>query len=694
MSTLSHEGEGISRSPGLTTIAMSKQSPDIDLSLVTYNSQRWLPDFFRSLAAQDFPLSKIHLSIVDHSPDEDCVEALHREVEGLPLASVEIERRENLGFGAGHNRAVALGQSEFVLVSNVDLTFEADTLARLVGEAIADEPNVAAWECRQKPFEHPKNYDILTHNTPWVSGACLLLRRSAFEQIGGFDERFFMYGEDVDLSLRLREQGYHLRYCPDCVVWHHAYEQPGQIKAGQYFGATLANMYLRLRFGTARDIAIGLAMQAALLVHPSPVAGRLRGVLRNYGKLIQNAWYFIESRSHKNPRPHRGRGHGEGATKGSAFTLTRRVSRVDLSLNEGEGNLKAEFRKWDYALHREGAFVAAMALPADPPLVSIVVRTYPGRLPLLKQALASLQAQTWRNLEVVVVEDGGETCRNYVSELNSKPSPPGRGEGEGTDNSSPHPPGFTGRPLPEGEATVQFVYHAAPKFGRCRTGNIGLELATGVFIGFLDDDDLLFADHVETLATTLLAHGGMNAAYAHAWEVETAFTPGAWTLYHEQPPRGRMPRAFDAKALWCANYIPIQTVLFRRELYEKHGGFHEPLDALEDWDLWQRYALDGYFLYVDKTTSIYRTPANRDTRPERMLALARYYRLAAERQAGMIKDGKSIADRRHELGIGDPFYVSERGQRLMKWLARHPRIYQWARVIVHIYPRPHRGEGR
>jgi hypothetical protein len=54
----------------------------------------------------------------------------------------------------------------------------------------------------------------------WVSAACLLVRRDAFESIGGFDESFFMYAEDIDLCLRLRNAGWQVRYCPSACVEH------------------------------------------------------------------------------------------------------------------------------------------------------------------------------------------------------------------------------------------------------------------------------------------------------------------------------------------------------------------------------------------------------------------------------------------------------------------------------------------
>ncbi|EQD38547.1 Glycosyl transferase, family 2 domain protein, partial [mine drainage metagenome] len=150
--------------------------PIIDISVVTFNSERWIEEFLCSLLALDYPLSHINLFFVDNGSTDSTWKKLTEASTRLRAQgiSVSFDQRSNRGFGAGHNVAVAMGTAEYCLVSNVDLIFEREALKRVVAIAVSDEQRVAAWELRQKPYEHPKFYDPVTGITNWNSHACVL----------------------------------------------------------------------------------------------------------------------------------------------------------------------------------------------------------------------------------------------------------------------------------------------------------------------------------------------------------------------------------------------------------------------------------------------------------------------------------------------------------------------------------------
>jgi hypothetical protein len=188
---------------------------------------------------------------------------------------------ENLGFARGHNRLWREGPREGrLLILNPDALPAPHLLARL--GALADaRPGWAAIEARQIPIEHPKPFDPATWEAAWVSGACTLLDGAAFEAVGGFDEQFFMYGEDVDLSWRLRARGRRLYFCPETFVYHAkrlAGRQPA-VSAAETHHGPLALMLLRAKYG--RD-DLNARILELLRADPRPECAR---TLADYDRL-------------------------------------------------------------------------------------------------------------------------------------------------------------------------------------------------------------------------------------------------------------------------------------------------------------------------------------------------------------------------------------------------------------------------
>lgn len=134
----------------------------------------------------------------------------------------QLESQGNIGFGAGHNRlmqqAFAAG-AELYIATNPDGVFHPDALKFIVAMNMAQAGN-SLIEAIQFPEEHPKVYDISSFDTTWASGACLAISRKIYEALGGFDESFFMYCEDVDYSWRARANGFAVKICPRALFFH------------------------------------------------------------------------------------------------------------------------------------------------------------------------------------------------------------------------------------------------------------------------------------------------------------------------------------------------------------------------------------------------------------------------------------------------------------------------------------------
>jgi GT2 family glycosyltransferase/2-polyprenyl-3-methyl-5-hydroxy-6-metoxy-1,4-benzoquinol methylase len=538
--------------------------PEIDISVVSYNSSRWVESFFESLVSQNYPLEKINFKLVDNGSVDNTVGLFQKLIhsQGGKFSSAEVIQQQNLGFGAGHDRAIRVGKSKYCLVVNLDLEFLPDSIVQAVTAATNDpSPTTASWEFRQTPYEHPKYYDPVTLETNWSSHACVLLKREAYARCGGYDHAIFMYGEDVEFSYRLRSFGYTLKYLPSATVLHHTYEEAGEVKPLQFSGSILGNTYIRLRYGSFSDRVMAFVLYGSLFLYPSRFPGSKKMLLRNIPELFKNIPHFLK----------------------------------------GKGTARAEFpfRGYDYELIRDGAFWKSQPVLASGslPLVTIITRTYKGRGMFLQQAMQSVFNQTYKNIELIVAEDGGSSQRELVESM-SRFSP--------------------------SAMNVRFLENE--KIGRSGTGNAAMAVANGQFYMFLDDDDLLFSDHVETLMQCLSSDTSIDAAYSLAFEVSTEVNDEksfyTETLFYT-PPSFR--QVWDYDVLKRHNFIPIQSILFKKELYQRWGGFDLTLDQLEDWNLWLRYGHGGSFKFVEKTTSLFRTPADSSVRAERHSLLHEAY---------------------------------------------------------------------
>jgi GT2 family glycosyltransferase len=135
---------------------------------------------------------------------------------------VQLPSVGNVGFGAGQNRlmreAFARGADVYI-AANPDGVLHPDAITALMQMMQAHDRR-ALIEAVQFPVEHPRIYDPLTMETGWASGACLAIPRAVFEATNGFDEAFFMYCEDVDLSWRARALGFAVLTCPRALFLH------------------------------------------------------------------------------------------------------------------------------------------------------------------------------------------------------------------------------------------------------------------------------------------------------------------------------------------------------------------------------------------------------------------------------------------------------------------------------------------
>jgi glycosyltransferase involved in cell wall biosynthesis len=194
------------------------------------------------------------------------------------------------------------------------------------------------------------------------------------------------------------------------------------------------------------------------------------------------------------------------------------------------------------------------------PLVSIIIPTY-NRQELVARAIKSAQKQTYKNIEIIVVNDAGPDVGEIITSA--------------------------------ADQRVKYVTHEVNK-GLGAARNTGIKYATGEYLCFLDDDDYFFPYHIEIL---------MNAIFRYNVKVVYSDASRAWVkdnmVYRRDIPYSL---EYDYKLLLCQNITPVLCVLINREVLKESGVFDETLSVYEDWDLWIRIGASYKFKHIKKTT--------------------------------------------------------------------------------------------
>lgn len=188
--------------------------------------------------------TSILVVVVDNASTETGIEELCDRAPGTVL----LKNKDNLGFGRGNNIGLKWvldhTDAEYLLIFNNDARLQPDTIRKLeshldsnpeIGGVIpqivfTDEPD-KVWYAkgevdwkrgggRVRNFRGAINQDCTPKKVNFATGCALMLRRQALEQVGGFDPRYFMYEEDVDLSLRLAKSGLWVEYIPHVIISH------------------------------------------------------------------------------------------------------------------------------------------------------------------------------------------------------------------------------------------------------------------------------------------------------------------------------------------------------------------------------------------------------------------------------------------------------------------------------------------
>lgn len=272
------------------------------------------------------------------------------------------------------------------------------------------------------------------------------------------------------------------------------------------------------------------------------------------------------------------------------------------------------------------------------PLVSVIVPTR-DRPVQLAEAIDSVSRQTLRDLEIIVVNDGGREVTP--------------------------PPGEAGS-----STRLRILPHVACR-GVAAARNTGLRAARGRYIAYLDDDDIFYPEHLEVLVHAAES-SGHAVAYGLAHKAEIRRGPDGTTVARSVA----YPGGFCFEDLLVHNRVPVLCVVHRRSCINAVGSFDESLATHEDWDFWIR--LFGRFqaAYVGRTTCEFRVSATAES-------------LTRQRRENFYRTMGIVHDRYRHLTHGRPA-IREAQRRSRRGLARElavagtpvdlrGRFHQWLR---------------
>ena len=216
-----------------------KRFPKVSIIILNHNGLRHLKECLESVAGVDYPDDKLEVILVDNGSQDESVNFVRENFPSVKLVTLE----KNLGFAEGNNVGEKYASGEYLMFLNNDTRVAEKWLAELVKTMNEDEsigicgskilfyrspdtvnyaggkitPIGSGYEisfgCKDTTEANPKHVG-------YASGASMIMRRSLFQELEGFDKSYFIYCEDVDLSWRAWLRGYRVVYVPTSIVYH------------------------------------------------------------------------------------------------------------------------------------------------------------------------------------------------------------------------------------------------------------------------------------------------------------------------------------------------------------------------------------------------------------------------------------------------------------------------------------------
>lgn len=251
----------------------------VSIIIVTYNCKGYIKSCIESIKTQNIPGNfQVEIIIVDNRSSDGTADFIR---ENYPSIRI-IENESNMGYGAANNVGVKNSNGEYTVILNPDTILEENWLKELITplknhDKLITTPKVLLYDGSRinvcgliihftgfgftRGFEADADDFAIPEYVAGFSGSCFAVKRDYFMELGGFDDRIFLYGEDIELSWRAKLKGYETLFVPGSVVKHDYKLEVSPLKL--YYLEKSRYMILRKYFHTTDLILISPSLLLA-----------------------------------------------------------------------------------------------------------------------------------------------------------------------------------------------------------------------------------------------------------------------------------------------------------------------------------------------------------------------------------------------------------------------------------------------
>ena len=568
----------------------------------TYNSEKFIRGRLENLVNQTlYTQSQLEIIVIDSNSEQNERSIVKEFQNKYPHIFYErTPERETIY--AAWNRGIKRCHGEYVINANADDRFASNAI-EIMANKLDDHPHLSAiygdWLITRLEndsfdstsdkfnFYYPEfipplllYYQITTH--------AALIKKSVFERIGYYRDDMKVFG-DREFMLRFSANGLMAKKISNIVGLY--YENPKSISMGEVGYAALGNEYEPLRQEYLQPKILSKLFGYNYILDNSNLA-QLYAVLGSFGKeffvwngkpvsdinFAEQVLCKVLELESTNSLALNNLGIIR-ATQGNYQQATEMLNLALQHSNSDRQNIQANiaavknqsntFADYFWLKPSMPMFIRTNQLAnyskVEEPLVSVIIPTK-DRPEMLAQAIQSVLNQTFTDLEIIVVNDSGVDVQSLISRLNTK-------------------------------GNIVYKKHDRP-LERSVARNTGIRAARGKYIAYLDDDDIYYPNHIETLVN-FLENSEYKIAYTDAVMAQQKKQNGEYVTVHRTVPYSL---DFDKDKILVSNSTPNLCLMHEKSCLDEVGLFDETLSTHEDWDLIIRLSRKFDIAHIQETT--------------------------------------------------------------------------------------------